>query len=188
MRRAPLASLFFVAALVGACHGAPAEQVSTHDAAALDASSPQVPDAARVEGSPGAADAGASPQREFCNDVFSADVDRLREKCAPEDLKMSQAIARAAANLCFSDLASALDRSRASFDADAARRCVEMLRSKQLERASESDTVFQHFPCDRVLLGMQAEGQPCRFSIECKDGLACHVPARRARRSRSARS
>jgi hypothetical protein len=176
MRPAPFAFAFVSTVLLAAgCHGAPAEQVSAHDAAAapVDASAADAADAARAEAPSSAADAGPSPQREFCNDAFTADFDRLRDKCAPDDLKMSQAIARAAGNLCFSDLSNGLDRSRASFDTDAAHRCVEMLRGKQLVQSSESDTLFQHFPCDRVLLGMQGEGQPCRFSIECKDGLAC---------------
>ena len=33
--------------------------------------------------------------------------------------------------------------------------------------------MFAHFPCDRILVGTQAEGQACLFSIECKEGLAC---------------
>jgi hypothetical protein len=48
-----------------------------------------------------------------------------------------------------------------------------MLRQKQLTQSSDTDSLFLHFPCDRVILGTQPEGQPCRFSIECKDGLAC---------------
>jgi hypothetical protein len=121
----------------------------------------------------GDVDGGRAAQRTFCNEAFTADLDRLREKCATADVTLMQSLSRMAANLCFSDLASGLSRSRVDFDEDAANRCVEMLRQKQLPQTSETDTLFMHFPCDRVLLGTQAEGQPCRFSIECKDGLAC---------------
>lgn len=71
------------------------------------------------------------------------------------------------------DLEVAVERSRASFDRDAAAKCTEMLREKALAQTSEVDTLFAHFPCDRVLVGGQTEGQPCLFSVECKEGLAC---------------
>ena len=51
-----------------------------------------------------------------------------------------------------------------------ASRCSSRSSSRRRARPTRCS---QHFPCDRVLLGLQAEGQPCRFSIECKDGLAC---------------
>jgi hypothetical protein len=78
-----------------------------------------------------------------------------------------------AAKLCAHDLGLAVERSRATIDRDAAGKCTEMLRDKALAQTSEVDTVFAHFPCDRILVGAQAEGQPCLFSVECKDGLAC---------------
>src|SRR5262249_48353852 len=98
---------------------------------------------------------------------------RLRDKCNATDFKLTQSMGHSAANLCFSDLRSGLARSRADFDEVAARKCVEMLQQKQLAQTSETDSLFMHYPCDKVVLGMQPEGQPCRFSIECKDGLAC---------------
>jgi hypothetical protein len=48
-----------------------------------------------------------------------------------------------------------------------------MLREKALPRTTDTETFFGHFPCDRVLLGTEAEGQSCHFSVECRDGLAC---------------
>jgi hypothetical protein len=182
MRCAPLALVSFVAIAVAACHGAPAEQVPAIDAAAPSApSAPSAPAEARAAAAapPATAaperetDGGRSAVRDFCNDAYTADVDRLKDKCAPADLSTTEAMARAAANLCFSDISAALSRSRASFDADAAQHCVAMLRAKPLAQSSETDTFFQHFPCDRVLLGLQAQGQPCRYSVECKDGLSC---------------
>ena len=47
-------------------------------------------------------------------------------------------------------------------------------RSSVLEGKQEA-TFFEHFPCDRVLLGTEDAGERCRFSVECKDGLACVV-------------
>lgn len=152
--------------VVGACHRSP-EELPRPDAGTSVASAT----VARPPASP--LDAGSSPTRDFCNDVFAADQDRMRQKCALADLGMSQSMARAAGNLCGGDVDLALARKRASFDADAARRCVEMLREKPLAPTSETDTLFAHFPCDRVLVGLQGEGQACRFSVECKDGLAC---------------
>jgi hypothetical protein len=164
-----------VLAVVGACRQTPDEP------SAPDAWGPAPSGVRALAKQPSASaapvasapDAGPSPTRDFCNDAFTADADRMREKCSPADMNVSQSMARAAANLCTSDLHTALARSRAVFDAEAAGKCVEMLKQKQLTQSTETDTLFQHFPCDRVLLGLEVEGQPCRFSIECKDGLAC---------------
>lgn len=173
MRCAPLSLVSFVAVAVAACHGASPEQVTVADAAAPPA--PEVThDAAAERATPAReTDGGRSAVRDFCTGAYTADIERLKQKCAPDDLRATEAMARAASNLCFSDISAALSRSRASFDADAAQHCVAMLRSKLLAQSSETDTLFQHFPCDRVLLGVQAEGQPCRYSVECKDGLSC---------------
>ncbi|MGH7297303.1 MAG: hypothetical protein ACRELB_20365, partial [Polyangiaceae bacterium] len=123
--------------------------------------------------SPEDADAGPSNLRDFCLGAFTADVERLRGQCSVADLSLSQSMARAAASLCTSNLSLAIARSRATFDDAAAQKCVAMLRDRQLARTSETDTLFAHAPCDRILAGLQPEGQPCRFSIECRDGLAC---------------
>ncbi|HEY8039277.1 MAG TPA: hypothetical protein VIF15_05760 [Polyangiaceae bacterium] len=169
--------VFTAAALAVACHHTPEETTAPADAAAaadvaiLEAAAPvgaSSSDEPAVD-----VDAGRAALRDFCNDVYSADLDRLKDKCAPADLKTMEAMSRAAARLCLHDLVVAIGRHRADVDEDAAKRCVEMLRKSPLTQSSEVDTLFQHFPCDRVLLGMQPEGQACRFSIECKDGLAC---------------
>jgi hypothetical protein len=156
MRRAALALAFVLAE--ANCRHTPEELLVSHDSGST--------------GSP--ADAGArSDARAFCDDAFGADAERLREKCSAADLGVSQAVARAAANLCSGDLASALSQRRATFDVDAGRQCVEMLRSKAMPQSREDDTFFLYPPCDRVLVGTQAEGGACRFSVECADGLAC---------------
>lgn len=184
MRRLSPPSLLVIAALVFAsCKETPQEPASVPDAAAPPAASSAPSAAPPASASPsaqpgepadaGGVDAGRAAERAFCNDAYLADTDRMREKCAPKDFELTQTMSRAAANLCFSDLASGLARSRADFDHVAASKCVEMLKQKQLAQTSETDSLFMHFPCDRVLLGLQAEEQPCRFSIECKDGLAC---------------
>jgi hypothetical protein len=174
MRRAALAPALVLAAM--SCRRAPEELVAERDA-----SSP-VSSVARgaADGAPGAPDASTSIQggarsevRDFCADAFGADGEHLRSVCSAEDLSVSQGVARAAGNLCTADLTSALSRGRATFDADAARRCVGMLRAQPMTRASEADTFFAHAPCDRVVVGTQAEGAACRFSVECQDGLAC---------------
>jgi hypothetical protein len=177
-RAARHAVLALAAVLFAACRQAAQEPNAAGDAALSSSATASASAAAPVAtqerlADAGDADGGRAAQRAFCSEAFTADLDRLREKCAPADLTLMQALARSAGNLCFSDLASGLARSRVAFDDEAANKCVEMLRQKHLEQTSESDTLFMHFPCDRVLLGMQAEGQPCRFSIECKDGLAC---------------
>ncbi|HEY6461442.1 MAG TPA: hypothetical protein VIY73_14850 [Polyangiaceae bacterium] len=175
MRR--LLPALLATALVASCHSAPPEVTQA------DAGAPRVRvDAAAPSGSASSAaaapqepveEAGPSPADDFCKGAFTADVDRMRDKCSPADLGISQSLAHAAADLCSKDFRTAVRRQRAAFDGDAAKRCVEMLKAKGLAQTSETDTLFQHFPCDRVLVGLQPEGQPCRFSIECKDGLAC---------------
>ena len=122
---------------------------------------------------PVAPDAGRTPVLAFCQDAYAADTDRMKDKCSANDASLTQSMARAAAGLCDHDVRLAIDRSRASFDPDAASKCVEMLHDKALEQTSETDTLFGHFPCDKVLIGLQDEGKPCLFSVECKEGLAC---------------
>jgi hypothetical protein len=158
-----------VAVLVGACsRTVPQEQMNPLAA---------VPDASSGAAAPHAVreppDAGRADLRAFCTDVYNADNARQAQKCAPKDLAVSQGMARAAANLCADDVNSAFVHGRVSFDADAAKHCVQMLQDTPLSRTSDSDTFFAHYPCDSVLLGQQTEGQACRFSVECKEGLAC---------------
>jgi hypothetical protein len=175
MRRVlPVLAIFAIAA---ACRSTPDEPASTAATASPTTSSSSVPPPS-ASAAPGASsapeeDAGPANLRTFCEGAFTADTDRLRDKCSAADLALSQSMAKAAANLCTSNLALAIARSRATFDDDAGRRCVEMLRQKELTRSSETDTLFGHPPCDRILVGLQPEGQACRFSIECKEGLAC---------------
>jgi hypothetical protein len=175
----PLAA--FAAVLIAACHHEPPEPVQ------LDAGSPSPP-ASTAAASPsdssstdnaapadaGDADSGVKATlHAFCSAAFSAENDRMQGKCSTPDFKLTQSMGRAAAEVCTHDLGMALGRSRATFDADGGGRCVDMLHQKQLAQSSETDTLYQHVPCDRVLVGLQPAGQPCRFSVECKDGLAC---------------
>jgi len=150
---------------------------SASASASADASASGAPSSSVAAEGPvadaGDADGGPAAERAFCRDAFSADQARMKDRCAAADFALTQTVARAAANLCVSDLNVGLGRGRASFDADAARACVGMLQQKQLASTGEGDTIFLHPPCDRVVLGAQAEGAACRFSIECKDGLAC---------------
>jgi hypothetical protein len=176
-RSSPLfaASLFASAAvLVGACHGPPDEKLTAHDGggSAISASGTPIVDAA-VPPLPPPPDAGRADLRAFCNDAYGADDARMAQKCTVKDMGVQRGLARAAANLCADDMNSAVLHARASFDADAASHCIAMLRSTPLERTSDTDTLFAHYPCDGVLVGSQPEGQPCRFSVECKEGLAC---------------
>jgi len=163
------------AAVVAACHHEPPEPVqvdagSSSTTAASASSSPE--DTASLDA--GEADSGVKAVlHAFCSGAFSADEERMRGKCSTADFTLTQQMGRAAAGVCANDLAIALGRSRADFDADVGGKCVEMLHQKQLAQGSETDTLYQHAPCDRVLTGLQPEGQPCRFSVECKDGLAC---------------
>ncbi len=171
--------VFFVVLLPFACHNAPDEPVAARDGApAVSAPTGEV--GADIAASSSGAASGASPSeggrsdlREFCFDAFGADIERLKGVCSAEDLSFTQGMERGAAKLCSTDVAAALSRGRATFDPDAARSCVEMLRSKAMVQSSETDTFFAHSPCDRVLLGTQAEGAACRFSVECREGLAC---------------
>ncbi|HEY1694739.1 MAG TPA: hypothetical protein VGG39_21355 [Polyangiaceae bacterium] len=175
-RRVPA---LLTAAIFAACHAAPPEAAPPEagapparaEAAAASASASASSAPAAPEGP--VEEAGPSPVDDFCKGAFTADVDRMRATCSPADLGVSQSLAHAAADFCAKDFKTAVRRNRAAFDGDAARRCVEMLKAKALPQTSETDTLFQHFPCDRVLVGLQPEGQACRFSIECKDGLAC---------------
>jgi len=181
---------FLLAALVvpAACHGAPPEPTASDAATTLlpnvtvasasaSASASAAPSASVAAEGPAAdagdADGGRAAERAFCRDAFGADQARMKEKCAAADFSLTQTVARAAGNLCVSDLNVGLGRGRARFDADAAHACVAMLEQKQLASAGEGDTIFMHAPCDKVVVGAQAEGAACRFSIECKDGLAC---------------
>jgi len=166
---------------VAACHHEPPEPVQV-DAASPSptppsaSTSPETASSADASESvdAGEADGGAKAAlHAFCSAAFSADEDRMRGKCSAVDFKLTESMGRAAAGVCANDLAIALGRSRATFDADVGRKCVDMLHQRQLAQSSETDTLYQHVPCDRVLTGLQAEGQACRFSVECKDGLAC---------------
>jgi hypothetical protein len=173
MRSAP--SVALLAVLAGACHRAPEEQVGV---GAIEGGGPVSAPAHGPSDAGGASvsareDAGRADVRDFCTDAFSADHERLRSTCSPADLNVSESVARAAGRLCTGDLTTALSRARASFSAEAAHQCVEMLREKPLTAVSAADSLFSHTPCDRVVAGGQAEGSPCRYSIECKDGLAC---------------
>jgi hypothetical protein len=172
MRRAALAPAFLLVVL--ACRRAPEELVGApHDAGGVAPSASHASGDAAPAAS-AAADSGARPElHDFCADAFGADAEHLRNVCSAADLNVSLAVARAAGNLCTSDVTSAVSRGRARFDADAAHRCVEMLRAKPMTRQSEADTFFSHEPCDRVVMGTQADGAPCRYSVECADGLAC---------------
>jgi hypothetical protein len=183
-----------VVVVAGGCHSA-SEETAQKDAgpaplASAEAAAPQpsadasmeAASAAPVESASAAASSGDAGEaedgpraaaREFCSGAFSADVDRLHDKCTPADLSLRERMGRSAADQCTRDMLTALRRSRAELDTEAAKRCVAMLHQKPFTPTSESDTLFQHFPCDRVLLGTQPEGQPCLFSVECKDGLAC---------------
>jgi hypothetical protein len=173
MRVTPFVALLAVVA--GACHRAPEEPVgvaSTEAGSTQTRPAPVSGDAASASAST-QEDAGRADLRDFCAGAFSADHERLRSTCSPADLNVSESVARAAGRLCANDLGTALARARATFDPEAAHRCVEKLRANPLTASSEADSVFAHAPCDHVVQGGQAEGDPCHYSIECKDGLAC---------------
>jgi hypothetical protein len=184
-----------VVILAGACHSAPVDLsrpeagatprasagAATPEASVADASAPAASSTPAESASAAAAPADAGEPdgglhaalHDFCNGAFSADDDRMRVKCSPSDLGLRERMGRSAADVCTRDMLAALRRSHADFDAEAGKKCVDMLHQRQLAQTSESDTPFQHFPCDRVVVGMQPEEQPCLFSVECKDGLAC---------------
>ncbi len=151
----------FVVVLAAACHGPPDEQVRPFDAGSSPVSA--ATGATPVDAAPGLPawppppDGGRADLRSFCTDVYAADNARLAQKCTPKDLQVSQGMARAAANLCSDDTHSAVRHGRVTFDADAAKHCAQMLQDTPLARASDTDTLFAHYPCDAVLLGQQAE-------------------------------
>ncbi len=162
-----------VLASCASCHNAPDEPQAVHDASPSGASG--------HAGGAGSTDAAASAEgrdgghgvaRDFCTDAYSADSERLRSTCAPADVARTESIVRIASSLCTRDLSAVL-AATATFDRDAAAKCVGMLRDKPMTRANAGDTFFEHFPCDRVLLGTHDKGEPCVFSVECRDGLAC---------------
>ena len=150
---------------LAACRKAPDELSAKSEAGAPG---PVVTEAV----APPLADSGSDRIEAFCTDLFFADADRQRATCTASDASRVQSLLRIGANLCKRDLSAAV-ASRATFDHDAAASCTQMLREKPLARTSDTDTAFLHFPCDRVVLGTQAQGKPCRFSLECMDGLAC---------------
>ena len=162
------------ALLVGACHGPPDEKLTAHDGStgAISASGTPIVDAS-VPPLPPQPDSGRPDLRAFCNDAYGADDARMSQKCTAKDMGVQRGLARVAANLCADDMNSAVLHARASFDADAAKHCIDTLKATQLERNSDTDTLFGRYPCDGVLVGSEAEGQACRFSVECKEGLAC---------------
>jgi hypothetical protein len=165
-----------LALFVAACHGPTPEPTKPDGSAStLSAAGSPIVDAAGLVPPPlpPPSDAGRADLRQFCTDVYSADDERMAKKCTAADFRVSQGMARLATNYCADDLNSAVLHARASFDADAAKHCVEMLRAAPMDRKSEADTLFGHYPCDVVLQGSQPEGKPCRFSVECKEGLAC---------------
>jgi hypothetical protein len=173
MRGAAFAAVVAVLA-AAACHRAPEEPVGVGpiEGGSTETHAAPVPgDAAGASSS--SEDAGRADLRDFCADAFSADHERLQSTCSPDDLNVSESVARAASRLCTNDVGTALARARATFNPEAAHRCVEMLRATPLNASTEGDSLFAHAPCDHVIVGGQAEGDACRYSIECKDGLAC---------------
>lgn len=162
-------TLFFVA-----CHRAPEEKPTPIEAGAPSPFG-SLAGLAPALGS-GEVDAGADGGGrlgDFCTDAYTADATRMGLRCSPQDTMFARRLARAASKLCTDDLNIAVSRGRATYDPDAAKQCVQMLQASDQPRTSDTDTLFQHSPCDQVLLGTQDQGQPCRFSVECKDGLAC---------------
>jgi hypothetical protein len=160
-------------AVVAACHRAPEERVTPLDATpapSAGAADAAVADASVAEGG---SYVTAPSTRAFCDGAYSADDDRLRTKCAIADLAASQALGRAAANLCVRDLDVVLERGHVTFEQGHADACIQMLRMNTAPLASETDTLFSHAPCDKVLTGHQDAGQPCLFPVECKEGLTC---------------
>lgn len=167
-----------LAVVVSACRSAPEEVVHDAGPTAPVATAPAASSAQTAAAAPipdgGAGDGGLSEETHaFCTDSYSADNPRLEKVCSPTDLFLPEGMTRRAAKICGEDFDEALSRGRASFDHDAAAHCLQMLQSGPMTRTSEADTFFAHFPCDRVLIGLAGEGQACRFSVECKDGLAC---------------
>jgi hypothetical protein len=173
MPRSRLTALSMALLLVGACRHPPEEQVTSHDAGAPSASAVSPLPSFAVLPEAGPPDGGRADVRNFCGDIYAADNARLAQKCLSKDVGIAQGMSRAASNLCTDDVNAAVARGRTSFDPDAAKHCIEMLQGAELPRASNADTIFSHYPCDRVLVGNQGVGEPCRFSVECKEGLAC---------------
>ncbi len=173
MRLAPLLALPLTFALIGACHGAPEERVAARDAAPSAIETPFFATSSSPAADAGSPDGGRPDLRVFCDDVYAADAARLARRCQPKDQGLQRGLARAASQLCSDDLNAAVSHGRTSFDHDAAKHCIEMLQRTDVPRMSDTDTLFMHFPCDRVVLGTQDEGKACRWSVECKDGLAC---------------
>lgn len=176
MRHIPFVFAASAVTLFLACHHAPEEKTTPIEAGApspLGSLAGLPPALGGAAGPDAGADAGRSDLRDFCTDAYTADATRMGTKCSPQDTNFARGLARAASNLCANDMNAAVARGRTSFDPDAAKQCIQMLQNSDAPRTSETDTFFQHFPCDRVLLGTQAQGDACRFSVECKDGLAC---------------
>lgn len=176
MRHIPFVLVASSVTLFLACHRAPEEKPTPIEAAApspLGSLAGLPPALGGAGGADAGADAGRADLRDFCTDAYTADATRMSQRCTPQDMGFARGMARAASNLCADDMNIAVARGRTSYDPDAAKQCVAMLQASEAPRSSDTDTFFQHFPCDRVLLGTQPEGQPCRFSVECKDGLAC---------------
>lgn len=155
----------------GGCRHEPAEQLTSHDAGG--AATPGLLGLDGALGAQSAQDGGRADVRSFCGDVYAADNARMSTRCLAKDIAIAQGMARAAGTLCTDDMNAAVARARVDFDADAAKHCIQMLQDSPMTRASVYDTLFAHYPCDAVLLGQQAADQPCRFSVECQNGLAC---------------
>ena len=168
--RSPVLALPLSLVLAGACRHAPDEQVTSHDAGV---GPPITAPSFAILPEAGAPDGGRAEVRSFCGDIYAADNSHLAQKCLAKDVSVAQGMARAASNLCTDDVNAAIARDRTSFDADAAKHCIELLQGTDPPRGSNADTIFAHYPCDRVLVGIQDAGEGCRFSVECKDGLAC---------------
>jgi hypothetical protein len=176
MRHIPFVLVASAVTLSFACHRAPEEKIVPAEAGApapLGSLVGLPPALGGGAGPDAGADAGRADLRDFCTDAYTADATRMGQRCSPKDVGFARSLARAASNLCADDMNAAVARGRTSYDADAAKQCIQMLQASDVPRTSDTDTFFQHFPCDRVLLGTQADGQPCRFSIECKDDLTC---------------
>lgn len=115
--------------------------------------------------------------RKFCQDLFASPAFTC---CSDADRQERQFAVRyryASADDCASQISQALGASegRQRFDGRAASSCLSHLSSRQcgVTPTAEVRRAEDEAGCNRILVGLQDEGQQCVKSEDCKLGLVC---------------
>jgi hypothetical protein len=161
--------LHLAAAALGACSG--------QDPPANDCSCPPQPDA----GAESAADAQQQDTASFCAETFGRHAAAYDSCCTAGDkltplYKAAYGTWAAVAWECGDKLARSVAQGRATLVEEAASSCVQQVGALHDQAGCavlHAGIDWEATSCRGAVLGLQAEGQPCRYRYECMGGLTC---------------